>query len=112
MRGVVAGTFARFGFAVDTFGAAFAFFGAALAFVFAFFGAAFVFAFAHIITVSGASAGEALQQAVVAFTARLPVAVALGWIFVRRRSVWASFGLHATFNAILLVVAEVARQAS
>jgi membrane protease YdiL (CAAX protease family) len=73
---------------------------------------AVVFAFAHIITVSGGSAGEALQGAFVAFTARLPVAIALGVLFVRRRSIWASFGLHATFNAILLVVAEVARQGS
>ena len=70
---------------------------------------ALVFAFAHIITVSAGTAGEAFQQAFVAFTARLPVAIALGVMFVRRRTIWASFGLHATFNAILLVVAEVAR---
>ena len=69
---------------------------------------AVVFAFAHIVTVSGGSAGEAFQQAFVAFAARLPIALALGWIFVRRRTIWASFGLHAGFNAILLVVAEVA----
>jgi len=73
---------------------------------------AVVFAFAHVITISGGSAGEAFQQAFVAFAARLPVAIALGWLFARRRTIWASFGLHATFNAILLVVAEVARQSS
>ena len=73
---------------------------------------AIVFAFAHIITVSGATAGEAFQQAFVAFVARLPIALSLGWLFVRRGTIWASFGLHATFNAILLVVAEVARQPS
>ncbi len=73
---------------------------------------AVVFAFAHIITVSGGTAGEAFQQAFVAFVARLPIALALGWLFVRRRTIWASFGLHAAFNGILLVVAEVARQAS
>jgi membrane protease YdiL (CAAX protease family) len=67
---------------------------------------ALVFAFAHVITISGATAGEALGQAVVAFLGRLPVAFALGWIFVRRRTIWAPFGLHAAFNAILLIVAE------
>ena len=59
---------------------------------------------------SGGTAGEAFQQAFVAFVARLPIALALGWLFVRRRTIWASFGLHAAFNGILLVVAEVARQ--
>jgi membrane protease YdiL (CAAX protease family) len=29
-------------------------------------------------------------------------------VFIRRRSVWASVGLHATFNAFLLVLAESA----
>jgi membrane protease YdiL (CAAX protease family) len=27
-------------------------------------------------------------------------------LFVRRGTIWASFGLHAAFNAILLVIAE------
>ena len=38
---------------------------------------------------------------------RIPIALALGWVFLRRGTVWASFGLHAAFNGILLVVAEV-----
>jgi hypothetical protein len=29
-------------------------------------------------------------------------------LFSQRRTMWASFGLHATFNGILLVIAEVA----
>ena len=66
-----------------------------------------VFAFAHILTISGASAGEAFGLAVVAFAGRIPVALALGWLFLRRGSIWASFGLHATFNALLLILAEV-----
>ncbi|MFL5707564.1 MAG: CPBP family intramembrane glutamic endopeptidase [Chloroflexota bacterium] len=69
---------------------------------------AVVFAFAHIIAVSGGSALEAFQGALVAFLGRLPIALALGWIFVRRGTIWASFGLHAAFNGILLVVAELA----
>jgi len=68
---------------------------------------ALVFALAHVATVSGSSAGDALQLALVAFVGRIPIALALGWLFLRRRSVWASFGLHAAFNAILLVLAEV-----
>jgi len=71
---------------------------------------ALVFAFAHVVTVSGATAGDALQLALVGFVGRLPIALALGWLFLRRRTVWASFGLHAAFNATLLVLAEVANR--
>ena len=38
----------------------------------------------------------------------LPVAIALGWLFLRRGSIWVPIGLHATFNAILLVLGEAA----
>ena len=38
----------------------------------------------------------------------LPVAFALGWLFVARRSIWAPLGLHIAFNAILLVLGELA----
>lgn len=69
---------------------------------------AVVFAFAHVVTVSGSSAGDAMQLALVAFVGRIPIALALGWLFVRRRTIWASFGLHAAFNGILLILAEVA----
>jgi membrane protease YdiL (CAAX protease family) len=70
--------------------------------------AALVFAFAHVLTVNGSTAGEAFGLAVVGFGTRVPVALALGLIFLRRGTVWASFGLHAAFNGILLVLAEVA----
>lgn len=70
--------------------------------------AALTFAFAHIITVSGSTAGEAFGLAVVGFGSRIPIALALGWLFLRRGNVWASFGLHAAFNGILLILAEVA----
>jgi membrane protease YdiL (CAAX protease family) len=69
--------------------------------------AALVFAFAHVLTTSGTSAGDAFGLAVVNFGARVPIALALGWLFVRRGTIWASFGLHAAFNAVLLVVAEL-----
>jgi len=70
--------------------------------------AALVFAFAHVLTISGSSAGDAIGLAVVGFGTRIPIALALGWLFLRRGSIWASFGLHAAFNGVLLVVAEVA----
>lgn len=72
---------------------------------------ALVFAFAHVLTVNGTSAGDAFGLAVVGFASRLPIALALGWIFLRRGTIWASFGLHAAFNGILLVLAEVASRA-
>jgi len=70
--------------------------------------AALFFAVVHVLSVSGASAGEAISLAIVGFASRVPVALALGWLFVRRRTIWASIGLHATFNLILLIVGEVA----
>jgi hypothetical protein len=72
--------------------------------------AALVFAFAHILTISGATAGEAFGLAVVGFGTRIPVALALGLLFVKRGSIWAPFGLHAAYNAVLLVIAENAIQ--
>ncbi len=72
------------------------------------FRAAFLFAFAHVIGVSGETAGAAAATALVAFVARIPVALVLGWLFVRRGSFWAAFGLHAAYNGILLVLADIA----
>jgi membrane protease YdiL (CAAX protease family) len=69
---------------------------------------ALFFAIVHVLTISGGSASQAAELAVVAFATRLPVAFALGWLFLRRGSIWAPIGLHATFNAILLVLGEVA----
>ncbi len=68
---------------------------------------AIVFAFAHVLTISGAERGgvPAGDRRV---RGACPVALVLGWLFLRRGSIWASFGLHATFNGILLVIGEVA----
>jgi membrane protease YdiL (CAAX protease family) len=72
--------------------------------------AALVFAVAHVLTTSGSSAGDAFGLAIVGFGTRVPIAIALGWLFVRRGTIWASFGLHAAFNGVLLVIAEVAER--
>lgn len=69
---------------------------------------ALFFAVVHVLTISGSSASEAASLALVGFATRIPVALALGWLFVRSRSIWVPIGLHATFNAILLTLGEVA----
>lgn len=72
--------------------------------------AALFFAIAHVLTISGASAGQAAGAAIAAFVGRIPVALALGYLFIRRDTIWAPLGLHAAFNGLLLIFQEVAAQ--
>ncbi len=72
---------------------------------------AIFFAFVHVLTIGGATFGDAVGRALVAFVARLPVSFALGWVFLRRRSLYASIGLHAAYNGLLLVLSELVLQA-
>ena len=67
------------------------------------------FAFVHVLGVTGATAGEAVGAAATAFLARLPISFLLGWIYLRRGSLWASIGLHSSFNLILVLLAVLAR---
>jgi membrane protease YdiL (CAAX protease family) len=68
------------------------------------------FAFAHVVTVFSATFTSGLQVAVVEFVGMLPAGIALGWVFLARRSVWASIGLHGAYNAIqVLLVFAVLR---
>jgi membrane protease YdiL (CAAX protease family) len=69
---------------------------------------ALFFAFVHVLTITGSAAGEVLALMIVGFASRLPVALALGWLFLRRGTIWAPIGLHAAFNALLLVLGEIA----
>ena len=69
---------------------------------------AIFFALAHVLVISGETLGQAAGAAAVAFAGRLPVSLALAWVYVRRNSLWASIGLHAAFNGILIVLADVA----
>jgi membrane protease YdiL (CAAX protease family) len=73
--------------------------------------ASLLFALAHVITIDAGSFGEAIGLIAVGAGTRLPVAFVLGWLFVRRGSIWAPFALHATFNAILIVIADLAVRA-
>jgi uncharacterized protein len=66
------------------------------------------FAFVHILTLGAASFEEGVSQAVIAFVVRLPIAVALAWVFLRRGSLFAPIGLHAAYNGILMLLAESA----
>ena len=71
-----------------------------------------LFTLAHVVAVQGTDFGNALALIAVGAGSRVPVALALGWLYVRRGSLWAPIGLHATFNAVLLVVAQLAMNAT
>ncbi|HEX2755024.1 MAG TPA: type II CAAX endopeptidase family protein [Candidatus Limnocylindrales bacterium] len=71
--------------------------------------ASVVFALAHVITVSGDSLAQVGGLIAVGFATRIPVAFALGWLYLRTRSIWAPLGLHMAFNGILLILAEYVR---
>jgi membrane protease YdiL (CAAX protease family) len=74
--------------------------------------ASLLFALAHVLNVTADNAGQAVGLIVVGFVTRLPVAFALGWLFVARRSIWAPLGLHIAFNGILLLLGELATNAA
>jgi membrane protease YdiL (CAAX protease family) len=66
------------------------------------------FAFVHILTVGASTFNEGAAQALIAFAVRVPIALALGWVFLRRGSLYSAIGLHAAFNGILLLLAQTA----
>jgi membrane protease YdiL (CAAX protease family) len=66
---------------------------------------AIVFAFAHTLNIGGESITDALAVAFVAFAIRLPLGLALGWLWVRRQSLLATITLHAAYNALLVFAA-------
>jgi membrane protease YdiL (CAAX protease family) len=67
--------------------------------------AAIFFAAVHVLTVGGTDFADAAGRALFAFTTRLPVAIVLGVLFVRRGSLVAPIALHATFNGLLVLIA-------
>ncbi|NJD27363.1 MAG: CPBP family intramembrane metalloprotease [Chloroflexi bacterium] len=67
-----------------------------------------LFVVAHLLFLGGETAGEAVAMAFVAAVVRLPVSLALGWLYVRTGTLWASIGLHMTFNAVLIALGESA----
>ena len=69
-----------------------------------------VFAFVHVLGIQAATFEQGLPLALIGFAARVPIGIALGWLFVRKGTLWAPIGLHAAFNAILLIFAELYAQ--
>ncbi len=69
-------------------------------------GAAF-FALAHVVTLVDASFGVGAQRALFSFVALMPVGLALGWVYLGRRSLYAAIGLHAAFNALQVLLLAV-----
>lgn len=62
------------------------------------------FAFAHIVTLFSSSFGTGAPAALAQFVDLLPAGLALGWVFLSRRSIWASIGLHGAFNGLQLLL--------
>ncbi len=62
------------------------------------------FAFTHVLTLGGPSFAVGAQWALFAFLVRLPVAFFLGWVFLHRRSLYASIALHVIFNGLPLLL--------
>jgi len=73
-------------------------------------GGGLVFAFVHIVNVQADSFQQGVSLALISFLARVPIGLVLGWLFVRRGTIWTPLGLHAAFNGILILAAEVYAQ--
>jgi CAAX protease family protein len=61
------------------------------------------FAIAHVLTLGAVEPVEGLKLALFASLVRLPVALTLGWLFLRRRSLVAPIFLHATYNGLPII---------
>lgn len=72
---------------------------------------AMFFAVAHVVTLFDASFATGASHALFSFLALLPVGIALGWVFLSRRSLYAAIGLHAAFNALQVLALFLAASA-
>ncbi|HEY5434369.1 MAG TPA: type II CAAX endopeptidase family protein [Candidatus Limnocylindrales bacterium] len=73
---------------------------------------AIFFALVHVLTQLDTSFGEGAQRALFSFVGLLPVSLSLGWLFLRRRSLYAAIGLHAAFNGLQLILLFAAASGS
>jgi len=62
------------------------------------------FAFIHVMNTATTDAAVSWRVAIFNFGARLPVAIALTWIYMRRRSILASGMLHAGYNGLITLI--------
>ena len=73
-------------------------------------GGGLFFAAIHALQIQATNVTEGLALAFIAFAVRIPIGLMLGWLFIRRDTIWAPIGLHAAFNGILLLLAETVSQ--
>jgi membrane protease YdiL (CAAX protease family) len=68
---------------------------------------ALFFGVVYLLTQLDATFAAGASRALHGFLAQLPVGVALGWLFLGRRSLYAAIGLHAAFNLVWVVLLPV-----
>jgi membrane protease YdiL (CAAX protease family) len=66
------------------------------------------FAFIHVMNTATTDAGVFWRAAIFNFGARVPVAFALTWLYMRRRSILASGTLHAGYNGLITLLSFAA----
>ena len=66
------------------------------------------FVLGHVLFVGGDTFRDSAALAFVGGVVRVPIALALGWLYVRTGSLWAPIGLHAAYNGFLIIIAELA----
>jgi membrane protease YdiL (CAAX protease family) len=64
---------------------------------------AIFFAVAHVLTLGAVDPVQGLKLALFASLVRLPVALTLGWLFLRRRSLVGPIFLHAAYNGLPII---------
>jgi membrane protease YdiL (CAAX protease family) len=62
------------------------------------------FAFIHVLNTATTDAAISWRVALFNFGARVPVAFALTWLYMRRRSILASGTLHAGYNGLITII--------
>jgi len=70
--------------------------------------ASLFFAFVHVMNTPSSNIGLSWRVALFNFGARVPVGFALTWLYMRRRSIFASGTLHASYNGLITLVGFLA----
>jgi membrane protease YdiL (CAAX protease family) len=70
--------------------------------------ASLFFAFVHVMNTPSSDIGLFWRVALFNFGARVPVAFALTWLYMRRRSIIASGTLHAGYNGLITLITFIA----
>jgi membrane protease YdiL (CAAX protease family) len=64
---------------------------------------ALFFAVAHVLTLGAVDPVDGVKLALFAALVRIPIALTLGWLFLRRRSLVAPIFLHAAYNGLPII---------